>query len=177
MEIMHKEILHKESIHKKTRAIYPGTFDPLTNGHLDIIERSAKMFDEIVVAIGDNPDKNPLFSVEERAKMIKKATIHLSNITLVKFNSLLVDLSTELNSNIIIRGIRSAGDFEYESQMTYANNSLKKELETIYLMPSLEYSYISSSVVRTLLKFDGKIEHLVPKTILKDIEKKRKGAN
>ena len=172
MEIMHKEILHK-----KTRAIYPGTFDPLTNGHLDLIERSSKMFDEIVVAIGDNPDKNPLFSVEERAKMIKKATEHLSNITLVKFNSLLVDLSTELNSNIIIRGIRSAGDFEYESQMTYANNSLKKELETIYLMPSLEYSYISSSVVRTLLKFDGKIEHLVPKSILKDIEEKRKGAN
>jgi len=108
------------------RAIYPGTFDPLSNGHLDIIERSAKLFDEIVVAIGDNPDKNPLFSVKERATMIKKATAHLSNITLVKFNSLLIELSDELNSNIIIRGIRSSSDFEYESQMTYANNSLKK---------------------------------------------------
>ena len=157
------------------RAIYPGTFDPLTNGHLDIIERSCKIFDELVVAIGDNLDKNPLFSVSERATMIKKATSHLSNITLVKFNSLLVDLSSELNANIIIRGIRSSSDFEYESQMTYANNSLKKDLETIYLMPSLEYSFVSSSLVRTLLKFDGKIEHLVPKDILKDIEKKRKG--
>jgi pantetheine-phosphate adenylyltransferase len=166
-----------EIMKKITRAIYPGTFDPLTNGHLDIIERSAKMFDEIVVAIGDNPDKNPLFSVKERATMLKKATGHLPNITLVKFNSLLVDLSTELNSNIIIRGIRTATDFEYESQMTYANTALKKELETIYLMPSLEYSYISSSVVRTLLKFDGKIEHLVPSTILKDVEEKRKGIN
>jgi len=161
----------------KTRAIYPGTFDPLTNGHLDIIERSAKIFDEIVVAIGDNPDKNPLFSVTERATMIKKATAHLPNITIVKFNSLLVELSSELNSNIIIRGIRSATDFEYESQMTYANNSLKKELETIYLMPSLEYSFVSSSLVRTLLKFDGKIEHLVPKTILEDIERKREDSN
>lgn len=162
-----------EIMHKKTRAIYPGTFDPLTNGHLDIIERSSKMFDELVVAIGDNPDKTPLFNVAERASMIKKATAHLPNITLVKFNSLLVDLSTKLNANIIIRGIRTASDFEYESQMTYANVALKKELETIYLMPSLEYSYVSSSVVRALLKFDGKIEHLVPKTILDDIEKKR----
>ena len=170
------EIMHKKTTHKETRAIYPGTFDPLTNGHLDIIERSAKMFDEIVVAIGDNPDKNPLFSVAQRATMLKKATSHLTNITIVKFNSLLVNLSTELNSNIIIRGIRTATDFEYESQMTYANNSLKKELETIYLMPSLKYSFVSSSLVRTLLKFDGKIEHLVPRNILDDIEKKREGA-
>jgi len=163
---------HNKTPNKK-RAIYPGTFDPLTNGHLDIIERSAKLFDEIVVAIGDNPDKNPLFSVAQRATMIKKATAHLSNITIVKFNSLLVELSSELNANIIIRGIRTATDFEYESQMTYANNALKKELETIYLMPSLEYSFISSSVVRTLLKFNGEIEHLVPPTILEDILKKR----
>ena len=169
------EIMHKETLHKKTRAIYPGTFDPLTNGHLDIIERSCKIFDEVVVAIGDNPDKNPLFSVAERATIIKKATSHLPSITLVKFNSLLVDLSSELDSNIIIRGIRTASDFEYESQMTYANNSLTKDLETIYLMPSLEYSFVSSSLVRTLLKFDGKIEHLVPKSILENIEKKRKG--
>ncbi len=155
------------------RAIYPGTFDPLTRGHLDIIERASKMFDEIVIAIGDNPDKNPLFSVAERATMIKKATSSLPNITLVKFNSLLVDLSDELHANIIIRGIRSASDFEYESQLNYANISLKKDVETIYLMPSLEYSFVSSSLVRTLLKFDGEIKHLVPETILKDIEKKR----
>lgn len=162
-------------MHKKTRAIYPGTFDPLTNGHLDIIKRSAKMFDEIVIAIGDNPDKNPLFNVVERAKMIKKATQDIPHITIVKFNSLLVDLSRDLETNIIIRGIRTATDFEYEAQMTYANSALKKDLETIYLMPSLECSYISSSVVRTILKFDGTINHLVPHSILEDIEKKRKG--
>lgn len=159
---------------KKRRAIYPGTFDPLTNGHLDIIERSAKMFDEIVVAIGDNPEKSPLFNVAERATMIKKATQHLPSITIVKFNSLLVDLSNELNTNIVIRGIRIASDFEYESQMTYANNALKADLETIYLVPTLKYAYISSSVVRTILKFDGKIDHLIPKSILEDVEKKRK---
>jgi len=162
---------------KKRRAIYPGTFDPLTNGHLDIIERSAKMFDEIVVAIGDNPEKSPLFNVVERATMIKKATQHLPSITIVKFNSLLVDLSNELNTNIVIRGIRIASDFEYESQMTYANNALKPDLETIYLVPTLKYAYISSSVVRTILKFDGKIEHLIPKSILEDVEKKRKSHN
>lgn len=165
----------EKSIHTKTRAIYPGTFDPLTKGHLDIIERSAKMFDEIVVAIGDNPDKNPLFSVSERATMIKKATQELKHITIVKFNSLLVNLSEELETNIVIRGIRTATDFEYESQMTYANNSLKKDLETVYLMPSLEYAYVSSSLVRTLLKFDGSIEHLVPSSILNDVEVKREG--
>lgn len=162
---------------KKRRAIYPGTFDPLTNGHLDIIERSAKMFDEIVVAIGDNPEKSPLFNVAERATMIKKATQHLPSITIVKFNSLLVDLSNELNTNIVIRGIRIASDFEYESQMTYANNALKADLETIYLVPTLKYAYISSSVVRTILKFDGKIDHLIPKSILEDVEKKRKSHN
>ncbi|CAA6818054.1 MAG: Phosphopantetheine adenylyltransferase (EC [uncultured Sulfurovum sp.] len=159
------------------RAIYPGTFDPLTNGHLDIIERSSKIFDEIVVAIGDNPDKNPLFTVVERTSMIKKATQHLPNITLVKFNSLLIDLASQLNANIIIRGIRTATDFEYESQMGYANKRLRKDLETIYLMPSLEYSYISSSVVRAILKFDGSIEPLVPKSILEEVEAKRKGLN
>jgi len=159
----------------KKRAIYPGTFDPLTLGHLDLIQRSSLLFDEVVVAIGDNPAKNPLFSVAQRATMIKKATADLPNITVVKFNSLLVDLANELKSTIVIRGVRSTTDFEYESQMSYANNSLKSDLETVYLMPKLEYSFISSSIVRAILKFDGKIDHLVPSTILEDVEQKRKG--
>ncbi len=159
---------------KKRRAIYPGTFDPLTIGHLDIIERSANIFDKIIVAIGDNPDKTPLFSIEERISMIEKATVHLKNIEVIKFHSLLVDLSTELDAHIIIRGIRSSTDFEYEQQMGYANVSLKKELETIYLMPKLEYSFISSSVVRAILKFGGEIDHLVPKSILNEIKSKGK---
>lgn len=156
------------------KAIYPGTFDPLTLGHLDLIERSSKMFDEIVVAIGNNPEKNPLFNIEERIKMITTATAHLKNIKVIQFHSLLVELSTKLNTNIIIRGIRSSADFEYELQMGYANVSLKKELETIYLMPKLEYSFISSSVVRAILKFNGEIDHLVPKSILNDIKRKGK---
>jgi len=151
------------------RAIYPGTFDPITNGHVDIIQRASIMFDEIVVAVADNPAKRPMFSLDKRIAMVKKSTKCFSNIKAIGFNSLLVDLSDELDANIVVRGIRAVSDFEYELQMGYANSSLKKELETIFLMPSLEYAFISSSIVRSLLPFDGKIEHLVPHCILSDI--------
>jgi pantetheine-phosphate adenylyltransferase len=151
------------------RAIYPGTFDPITNGHVDIIQRASTMFGEIVVAVADNPTKRPMFSLDKRIAMVKKSTKCFSNIKVIGFNSLLVDLSDELDANIVVRGIRAVSDFEYELQMGYANSSLKKELETIFLMPSLEYAFISSSIVRSLLPFDGKIEHLVPHCILSDI--------
>ena len=154
------------------RAIYPGTFDPITNGHVDIIQRASSMFDEITVAVADNQAKNPMFSVEERVTMAKIATRSISNVKVISFNSLLVDLSDEINANIVIRGIRAVSDFEYEFQMGYANASLKKELETIFLMPSLEYAFISSSIVRSLLPFNGKIEHLVPHCILPNISKR-----
>jgi pantetheine-phosphate adenylyltransferase len=154
------------------RAIYPGTFDPITNGHVDIIQRASEMFDEIVVAVADNQSKKPMFGVDKRVIMAKRATRSISNVKVISFNSLLVDLSDELDANIIIRGIRAVSDFEYEFQMGYANSSLKKELETIFLMPSLEYAFISSSIVRSLLPFNGKIEHLVPHCILPDIMKK-----
>ena len=155
------------------RAIYPGTFDPITNGHVDIIQRAASMFDEIIVAVAENKAKKPMFSVEERVQMSKKATKSISNVKVISFHSLLVDLSDELDANIIIRGIRAVSDFEYEFQMGYANSSLKKELETIFLMPSLEYAFISSSIVRSILPFNGKIEHLVPHCILTDILKEK----
>jgi len=155
------------------RAIYPGTFDPITNGHVDIIQRASTLFDEITVAVADNQAKTPMFGVEERVTMAKKATRSISNVNVIHFNSLLVDLSDELNANIIIRGIRAVSDFEYEFQMGYANVSLKKELETIFLMPSLEYAFISSSIVRSLLPFNGKIEHLVPHCILPNILKEK----
>lgn len=153
------------------RAIYPGTFDPITNGHVDIIQRASEMFDEIIVAVAENKTKKPIFTVEERVVMSKKATKSIFNVKVISFNSLLVDLSDELDANIIIRGIRAVSDFEYEFQMGYANSSLKKEMETIFLMPSLEYAFISSSIVRSLLPFNGKIEHLVPHCILPDILK------
>ena len=152
------------------RAIYPGTFDPITNGHVDIIQRASTMFDEIIVAVADNPKKKPMFTVEQRIKMAKKPVQSLTNVKVIGFSSLLVDLSDKLEANIVIRGIRAVSDFEYEFQMGYANASLKKELETIFLMPSLEYAFISSSIVRSLLPFNGKIEHLVPHCILEDIQ-------
>jgi len=144
------------------RAIYPGTFDPITNGHLDIIKRACKMFDEIIVAVATSESKKPKFDLEKRIEMLQAVTSDFPKIRVISFSSLLVDLSDELDSNIIIRGLRAVSDFEYELQMGYANASLKKELETIYLMPSLEHAFVSSSVVRSILHFDGKIDHLVP---------------
>ena len=148
------------------RAVYPGTFDPITNGHLDIIKRASRMFDEIIVAVAESEAKKPMFTLEQRIEMVKAATSELPNIKVIGFHNLLVNLSNELDANIIIRGLRAVSDFEYELQMGYANASLKKELETIYLMPSLEHAFVSSSVVRTILNFDSKIEHLVPSKAL-----------
>jgi len=163
----------KAMINKYKRAIYPGTFDPITNGHLDIIQRACTMFDEIIVAVAQSEDKKPMFSMEERIDMINASIKQFSKVKVIGFNTLLVDLSDKLDANIIIRGLRAVSDFEYELQMGYANSSLKKELETIYLMPSLSHAFISSSVVRSLLKFNGKIDHLVPPEALKIIKKEQ----
>ena len=151
---------------EKRRAIYPGTFDPITNGHLDIIRRACHMFDEIIVAVADSEAKKPMFTLEQRIDMVKAATKELPKIKVVGFQGLVVDLSDDLEANILVRGLRAVSDFEYELQMGYANASLKKELETVYLMPSLEHAFVSSSVVRSILNFDGKVEHLVPEAAL-----------
>lgn len=156
------------------RAIYPGTFDPVTVGHLDIMKRACSMFDEIVVAVAMSASKSPMFTLEQRIEMLEASTKELSNLKVVGFDSLLVDLSDRLDANVIIRGLRAVSDFEYEIQMGYANSSLKKELETIFLMPSLEYSYVSSSVVRSILPFDGKVDHLLHPTVHKLIKAYRK---
>ena len=148
------------------KAIYPGTFDPITNGHLDIISRACHMFDEIIVAVADSEAKKPMFTLEQRIDMVKAATKEFPKIKVVGFQGLVVDLSDDLEANILVRGLRAVSDFEYELQMGYANASLKKELETVYLMPSLEHAFVSSSVVRSILNFDGKVEHLVPEAAL-----------
>jgi len=148
------------------RAIYPGTFDPITLGHVNIISRACKIFDEITIAVAINKVKNSMFSYEKRVELVKKVTHQFSKVKVIGFEGLLANLSSELKANTIIRGLRAVSDFEYELQMGYANSSLKKDLETIYLMPSLQYAFISSSIVRAILTHKGSVEHLVPKEIL-----------
>ncbi|WP_457606639.1 pantetheine-phosphate adenylyltransferase [Nitratifractor sp.] len=151
------------------RAIYPGTFDPITVGHMDIVRRACRLFDEIVIAVAESKNKNPMFSLEDRIAFAEAATRDHPKVRVLGFDSLLVTLSDELESDIVIRGLRAVSDFEYELQMGYANASLKKELETIYLMPSLEYAFVSSSVVRTILHFGDKVEHLLPPEVYRMI--------
>jgi len=155
-------------------AIYPGTFDPITNGHLDIIKRASKMFEKIYVAVALSPSKKPMFELSTRIDMAREATKDLDNVEVVGFDKLLVDLSNELDANIIVRGLRAVSDFEYELQMGYANASLKPDLETIYLMPNLNHAFVSSSVVRSILAYDGKIEHLVHPNVHKLIMEQRR---
>ncbi len=152
------------------RAIYPGTFDPVTVGHLDIMQRASKMFDEIVVAVADSTAKKPMFSLAQRVEMAEASTTSIANLKVIGFDKLLVDLCEELDATIIIRGLRAVSDFEYELQMGYANASLKPEIETIFLMPSLEYGFVSSSVVRSILPFGGKVDHLLHPTVLQMIK-------
>ena len=150
-------------------AIYPGTFDPVTNGHIDIIKRACKIFDKIIVAVADNKDKKTMFDLNKRVEMMRKSTKKFQKVEVKHFNSLLVDFAKKENCNIIIRGLRAISDFEYELQMGYANKSLYDEIDTIYLMPNLENAFISSSVVRSILKYNGDVSHLIPKEIINDV--------
>jgi len=149
---------------KKT-ALYPGTFDPITNGHYDIIERARNLFDEVIVAVAVSVDKNPLFTLHERIEMVRTAIGHLDGVLVVGFDNLTVELARAHNADVLIRGLRAVSDFEYELQLGYLNNSLDDTIETVYLMPKLKHAFISSSIVRNLLKFNGKIDHLVPKEV------------
>ena len=155
------------------RAIYPGTFDPITVGHMDIVRRACKIFDEIILAVAESKNKRPMFSHEERIAFAQAATKDFPKVRVIGFENLLVNLSDELDADIVIRGLRAVSDFEYELQMGYANASLKKELETVYLMPSLEYAFVSSSVVRTILHFDDRVEHLLPPAVYEMIKARR----
>ncbi len=152
------------------RVIYPGTFDPITNGHLDIIKRAANIFDEVVVAVAKSEEKRPMFDIKTRVEMAQKATQKFSNVTVKSFDTLLVNFCQKEGSKIIIRGLRAVSDFEYELQIGYANQSLDPEIETLYLMPSLQNAFISSSVVRAILRFKGDVSHLVPSSILPMLE-------
>lgn len=156
------------------RAIYPGTFDPVTFGHLDMIKRSAKMFDELIVGVLVNRTKTPLFSIEERVEMMKEATAEIPNIRVSTFEGLLIDFAKSHNANFIIRGLRAVTDFEYELQMSQTNRIMSREIDTIFLTASLEYAYLSSSTVREVASFGGDISHFVPAHIEELVHKKYK---
>ncbi|MDR1285247.1 MAG: pantetheine-phosphate adenylyltransferase [Campylobacteraceae bacterium] len=146
-------------------AIYPGTFDPITNGHIDIIKRAKRLFDNVLVAVANSDDKKPMFLLEKRVDMARAATKDIQGVEVEPFSNLLADFAKSKNIRVIIRGLRAVSDFEYELQIGYANSSLNKEIETVYLMPSLENAFISSSVVRSILKHNGNASHLYPKEI------------
>ena len=156
-----------------TVAIYPGTFDPLTNGHLDLIKRSVRMFDTLVVAIFDNPMKGPMFSVEERRRLIETSTQGLGNIEIDTFsNTLLVFYTKQRGAHVIIRGLRAIADFEYEFQMTLMNRRLDEDIETIFMMPREEYSYVASRLIKEVAAYGGNVDELVPPPVALALKEK-----
>lgn len=157
------------------KACYPGTFDPLTNGHMDIIERAASIADELIVAIMVNPDKRVLFSVSERIDMIKEAVQHLPNVSVVASEGLTVDLCRRLGANVLIRGIRAVMDYEYELQQSTANMMLDDTIESIFLVATPELSFISSSVVKNLVMSGGDAEKFVPHPVNRQLKEKIHG--
>ena len=144
------------------RAIYPGSFDPVTFGHIDMIERSAKIVDELVVAILVNSAKNPLFSVEERVSMLREITGHVPNIKITSFHGLLIDYARKVDASIIVRGLRAVTDFEYELQIAQTNRIVDDRVDTVFLTTSLEYAYLSSTIVKEVASYGGDISHFVP---------------
>ncbi len=154
------------------KAVYPGTFDPVTYGHLDVIKRGSKIFDELVVAVGHNPLKDPLFTINERMDMISKNTKNISNIKVDSFEGMLTDYMKEMQTNVILRGIRTVSDFEYEFQRALANRVLKTDIETVFVMTSQEYSFLNSSLIKEAVSLGGDISKFVPSDVEKLLQQK-----
>ncbi|MBD2570483.1 pantetheine-phosphate adenylyltransferase [Anabaena lutea] len=150
-------------------AIYPGSFDPITLGHLDIIRRSSRLFEQVIVAVLGNPNKTPLFTVQQRLEQIRLTTKHLPNVEVDSFNGLTVNYANVRQAQVLIRGLRAVSDFEIELQMAHTNKTLSTQIETVFLATSNEYSFLSSSVVKEIAKFGGSVDHLVPPHIALDI--------
>jgi len=156
-----------------TVAIYPGTFDPLTNGHLDLIQRSVRMFEKVIVAIFENTTKGPLFTVEERRRLIEESTRGLENIEIDAFSkTLLVFYAKQRQAHVIIRGLRAIADFEYEFQMTLMNRRLDEDIETVFLMPREEYTYVASRLIKEVAAYGGNVEELVPPPVALALKEK-----
>ena len=151
------------------RAIYPGSFDPATFGHIDMIQRSAQIVDELVVAVLINSAKSPLFSVEERVSMLEEITGHLPNVRIQSFDGLLIDYAREVGASIIVRGLRAVTDFEYELQIAQTNRIVNSQVDTVFLTTSLEYAYLSSTIVKEVASYGGDISHFVPERLIERI--------
>ena len=156
------------------RAIYPGSFDPVTNGHLDVIRRSSKMVDELIVGVADSRAKMPLFSVEERVRMLEEVTKDIPNVRIYPFDGLLIDFAAKMEAGVVIRGLRAITDFEYELQMSQTNHKLNPDVETIFLTTSIEYSYLSSTTVKEIASYGGDITQFVPEAVVGKLEQKMK---
>lgn len=147
------------------RAIYPGTFDPVTNGHINIITRAAGMFDRVIMAIAASPSKKPLFSLEERVALAQEATAHLDNVEVIGFSDLMASFARDQQATILIRGLRAVADFEYETQLAHMNRHLMPELESVFLMPAKEWSFISSSLVKEVARHQGDVADFLPANV------------
>ena len=156
------------------RAIYPGSFDPVTNGHLDVIGRARKLFDEIVVAVAHNDEKQPLFSLEERLALLGDALAKIDHVRVAQFDGLLVDFAVTQKANAVIRGLRAVSDFEFEFQMALMNRKLEDSVETIFLMPKEEYTYLSSRLVKEIARLGGNVSGFVPGPVAEALAKKFK---
>jgi pantetheine-phosphate adenylyltransferase len=153
------------------KAVYPGSFDPITNGHVDIIERGLKIFDRIVIAVLENPKKQPLFSTKERVRMIEDIFLEQKRIEVKAFDGLLVDFVRKNDATIVIRGLRAISDFEYEFQMTLMNRKLNPDIETLFMMPSISYSFLSSNLVKEVSMLGGSLSGLVPAEVENKLKK------
>lgn len=153
-------------------AVYPGTFDPVTNGHIDLVERSLRIFGEVIVAVAENPKKAPLFPLEERIAMLKAVTVNYKNVLIEGFDGLLVDYVRNKSAVAIIRGLRAVSDFEYEMQMALMNRRLDSNIETVFLMPNVEYSFITSTIVKEAASYGGDVSSLAPRVVVEKLKKK-----
>ena len=156
---------------KKRIAIYPGTFDPVTNGHIDIIRRALKIFDKLIVSVALNPRKNPLFTIEQRVDFIQEGIKGLKHVEILPFDNLLTDFAQANNASVIIKGLRAVSDFEYELQMGLMNRNLDQSIETLFMIPSQEYSFLSSNFIKEIAKHGGDIHELVPKIVAEKLSK------